>query len=923
MNRKAIILITVIGWVIGQFLMLSAHIMAGITVIAIATLFGVLFYFRVWEVFKKPGTAGVDMTVAPAVMVSAALFTAIAAVIVVKAAPQFGLMLFIFAGFLLFVSKPKNEKLFDFFELPKNTSPLEKWEPWFMLILIIVSAVIRLYDLGNIPPVGNGGEGLGYADLQSLSGDKNYTPQVGGGLDWPSLTYYMSLIFTNILGWDIANARVLSGLLGVISLVAFYFLARRLTSPVTAAVTVVMYSVFIMHITTSRLFGPPLTLLFCPHIIALALLLAANKNPKWYLFFASGLALGFSLHGYVPGRGLFLLFVAWFIVMFITRKKIFFKTSNFVVFWAGFVVIASPTLFFAIFHSDSYWAYVNSVNPSKSAGLAGYINLIMSRLPQYAGMYNVKTAWDVVSHMPYKPLLTPIAGLLFPLGLFLCAFSFWKPVPSILLILYCGGMVPSLLGGGCPIQPFAQRTLLTFPIIFLIAAYALERLKRVYFSYDSRTMRAIFITAAVTASIWTFQDGLTEYFVRFTNNPAVKVNVSYIYYNMKQVYKKHPKADIYLTPFFTNSDSLILFTPYGKPLTGVPAHIDSMLALNPGKESIVFLGPFYANAVELFKRYFPNSESNIERETKERMKDPFYSTLPINPSARMHTDPYVPFVYNASVYLPEKDVRDFQTMLVPVPGGVKDRIRVFGGTDFAEKYEGKTLKLRGAILAADTSFYVNPPTPLIINCVWKGWKIVIDGKQQVFGRPLAADGGIHFFELSGRVPGGQKGDLPLSVMLDKDDLVAKGRVVAVGEPFGARIFDTPGENSWDKPYTYSHRFITQNYRMYDGLSMALTFSRVEKAMLRVPVSGEYEMKQIPDNRFMIKMDNKVVYDNLIHRENKGPWKMTLSKDRPVKVEIHMICEGVPSFNRASAIYFKGPGMDNFEMAPVFWFYPED
>jgi 4-amino-4-deoxy-L-arabinose transferase-like glycosyltransferase len=915
--------ITIIGWVAGQFLIFSGHVSNGIALIVFFTVAGAIFYFRVWKILT-PGAGGALLgKKTPIMLATLAIITAATATLVLKDSPHESLALYMLSGFLLFMATPKNEKIFDSYEIPENKPPMQKWEPWFLFVLFAVSAFIRLYELRNIPQVGNGGEGLIWSICTGLAANgAAYVPHVGGGTDWPTMTYYIGIAFAKVFGWNIETFRASSAIFGILSILAFYFLVRRLTSPFSAAITALMYTIFIPHLAMSRQFIPVFPLLFLPHIICIYFLITANKDPKWYLFLAAGLACGFSLQGYVPGRGIFLLFIGWFVLMAVTGKKIFYKPSNFFIFWGAFVIVASPVIVYALARPDQYWGYVHSVDPNVKSGGIGYIKTIFNSIPMYTGMFYTKNAFDVVQHYPYKPLFDPVLATLFSAGFFMFVYSFWKPVSSIVLIMFLGGMIPALLGRGCPIQPDTQRALLTYPFIFLICAFAFERVRRVYAGHAGKLLYAVLITAGIAASLWNFQRGIVDYFITFAQCPRALVNVSHNLYLMGERMRKHPDADMYLTPFYVGSDSFIIFTLPGKQIN-VRTHPDEMLALKREHDSLLFIGPFFENTTDIFRACFPNCVTEVVREKKEMMKDASYTIMPLEQSVRMHTDEFAPFVYDVSIFVPKSDTADFQTMLYLSHSGKSERIKVFGKSDFGEKYHGERVGLNGAVIVPEDGYYKNSTVPLVFKNGWKGWKFVFDGKEEGFGRPLQADGGIHFFSISGGVPDDAKGDLPLSVTRGAEDFVADGRVVAIKEPFGARIFDTPGPDSFDKPYTYSHRLMSPNYRMYDGLSMDLTFSRVEKAWLTVPVTGEYEIKNNIYNRFQIKVDGTVVFDNMKQAAVATTRKIWLTAEKPVRFQLLQICEGVPSYYRVSSLYIKGPGMDDFILAPADWFSPED
>jgi 4-amino-4-deoxy-L-arabinose transferase-like glycosyltransferase len=924
MNFIIIGLIVLMGWITGQIMMFSGHIANGAVLIILSLAMGAAYFMKIrGNSGSKEEQPGKTMPV-PVVLGTLAIALSMIGVAVVRNSPRLSLVLFIFSGALLLLAKPMDEKLLGFSGIPETAAPVQKWEPWFVLALFAVSAFIRLYDLRGTPPVGNGGEGLVLGISYGLAAKgAAYTPHIGGGTDWPTLTYYIGIIFAKIFGWDIVGFRVSSAALGIISIMAFYFLARRITSPLSAAIASAMYTVFIPHLAMSRLFVPLFHLLFITTVICLYFLLAANKNPKWYLFLAAGLACGFSLQSYVPGRGVFLLFTCWFVLMLMTRKQIFHNASNFFIFWGGFVLVSSPVIYFALRYPGQYWGYVQSVNPNQTGGAMAYLKTAIDSIPMYTEMLYSKNAFDVIHHYPFKQVFDPVVAVLFSIGFFMCVFSFWQPISSILLILFIGGMIPGMLGRGSILQPSTQRVLLTYPIIFLICAYAFERLRRVFYSYGGKLLYTVCVVAGITAALWSFQAGIVDYFINLAHSPRVLVNDSHNLYLMNERMRQHPDADMYLTPYYVGNDSFIIFNPPGKQMI-VKEYTDEMFALNPGHDSLAFLGPFYINIAGLFKNCFPNSVTQIVREKKELMNDPSYTTMPAPEGVRIHTDEFVPFVYDVSVFIPKKDVVDFQTMLYISEGGKNDRVKVFGGSDFGEQYHGKMVGLKGAVIIPESGTYKNTGIPVVFANKWNGWSLKFDGRRKSFGRPIQADSGFHFFEISGMVPSGAKGDLPLSVTYDAKNLVDEGRVVAVDNAFGVNMFDTPGPNNWDKPCIYSRRLIGPNLRMYDGMSLSLPFSLKEEAVMRVPQDGEYTFTGNPKNHLRIMIDGVNVFENRIEDFSKFTSRpINLSKDRPVRLEAYMIVEPNPSTVRALTIYVKGPGMDKPELAPYDWFYPAE
>jgi len=914
------IVITAFVWAAGQMLMLNNSAVWG-GIMILGAIGGGLFFLTK----KREKTAAMIGRInAPSALAFFSLIIAVLAAVIVRSSPVYGLVFFIISGILLLLAKPVGEKFFDFFEIPEKTQPMQRWEPWFFIIFMAVSAFVRFYQLGDFPKVAFGNEGtiLGNCFVLASKGVA-YKPHVGGGTSWPTLTYYMGIFFTKIFGWDIVTFRASNVVLSLISLAAYYFLARRITSPFTAAVTSVMYSVFIMHLTASRLFVSPFTILFIPHVICLGILLFSAKNPKWYLYLAAGLACGYSLQGYFPGRGVILLFAGWFILMLITRKKLFHNPVNFLLFIAGFLIVSAPVVHYAVTNPEGYWSYVNSVSASKTGGIKGYINTIISQVPSFAGIFHYRSAWETNYHYPYTPIVDFAAGALFAPAFFMCLFVFWKPIPAILLIIFCGGMIPGLLGAGSSVNPNAPRVELVFPVIFLLAGLMFERVKRVFWIAGKRAVKIAVIAAGVVIALWSFQSGIRE-FVKVFSSPVLLLNQHHFLYLMHKEMKEHPDSAVYSTPFYTLSDAAIIYTPKPDRDYRVKKYIEDMLVMNRGKDYLLLLDPFYYDLAGLFRENFPNARVKVYGEDEKGMKNEYYDETRFKKhvSAFKHTNKHVPYVFTISVNIPKEDITDFQSMLLIKKGpGKWERKTVFASGDFAGKYAGRKVTLKGAVIIEEADKTRNREKPVKFTMGWEGFTLFFDGKKAGFNREIKTDSGVHFFKLSGVVPAGAAGSLPLKIFQDNRDLGAEGRVVALSGPFGARIFSSPGPGSWDKPYVYSHRMITPNINMYDGRTMHLPYSLRLVTMMRPPEDGEYLIEGNLDNKSIIKVNGKEVFNNIeiaSHAESKP---ITLSKGKPVKIEFIQLVDGVPVIHRALTIKVKLPGSEEKILAPYEWFYP--
>ncbi|MCE5299347.1 MAG: glycosyltransferase family 39 protein [Spirochaetia bacterium] len=829
------------------------------------------------------------------------------------------MIFFVASGIILLFSVRQGEGIFSGFDIPGENKPVQNWEPWFFFVLLAVSAFVRMYNIGDFPEIAGGNEGLILGNCRRLiSPGEGYAPHIGGGTDWPTFTYYVGIIFGKIFGWSIGNFRLSSALFGVISIATFYFLTRMITSPFAAAVGSVMYSFYLPHIITSRFFVTPVTILLIPQIVCLGLIFAGARTGKWFFFLTAGLACGYSMHGYVPGRGVILIFGIWFLFMLATRQRLFHNFLNVLLFAAGFIIVASPVIYFALKHPDQYWNYVSSVNPTRGGGIKGYYTRITGMIPLFTSMLYTKSACDFFWHIPYKPLLDMVSGTLFSAGIFLCTVSFWKPVPSALLAIFIGGMVPGLLGGGSSVNPNAVRTVLTYPVIFIFISIAVDRVLKVAFDQDSKYLKWTAVAAGIAVAGWSCYTGIDQ-LLKWGDNPGLMINENHQLYLMGKLQKKNMRAEMVVTPLYASADAAGVYIPFGTVIN-IRKNIDDMFIMKKGMDYALSIEPFYTDLMPLFRKCFPNAE--ITTDMEKDPGHPFYTSMKLLEGHRKHVETYVPSVYSNSVYIPASDVADFQTMLF-YDGGKDKRVRVFGGSNFAENNRDRNIILRGALLIPEAAVTdVNNSEPVILGVRWPKWDIKVDSKLVPREKPVRLDSGVHFIEISGRVPSDAAGDLPLVVTQGGKNLVEAGLVVAMAGGFGAVSYHTPGKGTWDRPYTYSHSMLTPNKKMYDGNSMQLPFSLRVECYMKVPETGDYYIMGNPDNKIRLVVDGKETYNNMNENLRETRQLIHLTKDKPVKVTGYQLVEGVPSTRRCFTIRVGKNNDTELFLAPYEWFIRE-
>ncbi|HPD19433.1 MAG TPA: glycosyltransferase family 39 protein, partial [Candidatus Goldiibacteriota bacterium] len=231
------------------------------------------------------------------------------------------------------------------------------------------------------------------AHFPELEG-RNYIPYMPDDqVNWSTFVFYLGLFFTKLFGYNIGSVRIPSAIFALLSVLAFYFLLRRITSPVTAALITPLFMANECFISLSRQFYPVTVLFLAPLLGAYFIIEGLHKN-KWYYFLLSGLAVGYSLHGYLSGRPIVLTFIIWLFVLFIIYKnKNILKYSA--VFLAGFAITALPVIWTSIVKPDVAWHYVHFTDPRKGADIFGRIDQFLDAIIPHLRLFY--TGGDVES----------------------------------------------------------------------------------------------------------------------------------------------------------------------------------------------------------------------------------------------------------------------------------------------------------------------------------------------------------------------------------------------------------------------------------------------------------------------------------------------------------------------------------------------
>lgn len=217
-----------------------------------------------------------------------------------------------------------------------------------LVVIILVAAIVRLWKVGIIPPGLFGDEvDTGYQAYSILKTGRDY---FGNFLpvhfqsfgDWRVPLYiYLDSLFVAFLGLNELAVRLPSAILGILGVLATYFLVKKITSRVgIALLAAFLLAISPWHIQLSRigLEAIFLPVLFPLGIIAFLKAVEVKKGYKWFM--VSGFILGLSVYTYnTPKLFLPLLVLS---LIFIWRKELLANRKKAIFFLAALLVILIP-----------------------------------------------------------------------------------------------------------------------------------------------------------------------------------------------------------------------------------------------------------------------------------------------------------------------------------------------------------------------------------------------------------------------------------------------------------------------------------------------------------------------------------------------------------------------------------------------------
>ncbi len=346
-----------------------------------------------------------------------------------------------------------------------------------LLLLLLAAFLIRAIALDTIPANFGGDEGTQALEALRLLGPPLGNPFATGWYSVPTLSFVVTGLWMKLFGATVAGARALFALAGTASVLATYLLARRLGGEWVGwgAAVLVAFGHYGLHF--SRLASNQIADAFLGPLVLFLLLRGLEGDGRPLDLALAGVVLSLSWYAYFGAR-LMTVVVGLYLMgralggggAFLARHG-----RGLVALAVGFALALWPLALYYIAHPADFLSRYNQVSIFASGWLAQEMSLtgksatalLLQQFWKSISAFNVTpdpTFW----YRPGIPLLDPVSGVFFILGLTVAFWRVRRPGGGVLLLWFWAFI---LLGWTLTENPpSSQRGVGVIPVVAILTA---------------------------------------------------------------------------------------------------------------------------------------------------------------------------------------------------------------------------------------------------------------------------------------------------------------------------------------------------------------------------------------------------------------------------------------------------------------------
>ncbi len=390
----------------------------------------------------------------------------------------------------------------------ERTNPI--FDDWKVMlwgsVILSLAIFMRLYLFSEIPF----GTWFDEADIglnvvKIIEGDGDLPIyQIGIQSQALHFTYLVSIAF-RIFGVSTLSIRIVAVAFGLLAVIVAFFLGEEIEGPRFGLILSFFLAVGRWHVTFSRL---GFITVSSPFFVLLTFffLFRAMRTKKPLDFGMGGLALGLGLDFQIAFRlvpiAVVLFFGHW--VIHFWRNGTLFNPPrlrwifNLVFFMLGAGLATAPVAQYALRQPESFWGRASTVSIFQQHDQPDLGRALLSNTVKHLGMFNFRGDHNGRHNLPGEPMLDPVSGVLFVLGLSLALRRLKHPVEFTFLAIFVTGLAAGIFSFDFE-APQAQRSAVAIPAVYFFISLAVHAIWNAFEQSGTSPLRQLSWTTAIFA----------------------------------------------------------------------------------------------------------------------------------------------------------------------------------------------------------------------------------------------------------------------------------------------------------------------------------------------------------------------------------------------------------------------------------------
>jgi len=389
---------------------------------------------------------------------------------------------------------------------------MKKYQSVVLLLIILASAgFFRLYQLDSVPPGLHYDEGFNLRNAKETLETGQFEVFYPDNFGREGLHIWLVSLSFKIFGTQPWSLRLVSALIGILTVLGLYLLAKELFSQKVALISSFFLAVSFWHINFSRIgyraILVPFILCFCFYF-----LLKAIRQNRLFYFIIAGIFFGLGFYTYIAFRlAVLLLGVVSLLAIWKHWQKE--KLIRWGVFFITIILVSLPLVIYFTQNPEHFISRSSNIsvfsaeNPLKVLALSTAKSL---------AMFNIFGDSNWRHNYSGSPMLIWPVGILFILGIGLMVTKLYKPKQRIFLLSW---FIIMLLPAILTFEglPHALRSIGVIPVVYIFAALGLIWL----FEKISSKNKKIAIIVLIFFLLYPALANYHKYFIKWANHPKV------------------------------------------------------------------------------------------------------------------------------------------------------------------------------------------------------------------------------------------------------------------------------------------------------------------------------------------------------------------------------------------------------------------